>query len=135
MTDAQHNYQTRRRDDRVIDVIATKMDAMHSDMNDMKQAVRGLTDAVTKLALIEERQTQAALAQERAFKVIERLENKIADCERELGSKLDGVEGRVDTLERDAPMQRQTSVWVTSAVWAAAGFACLIVLNKLGLLG
>lgn len=134
MNETQQNFQTRRRDDRVIDVIATKMDAMHADMNDMKLAVRGLTDAVTKLALIEERQTQAALAQERAFKVIERLENKINDCEKELGGKIDHVEDRVDVLERDAPMQKQTSVWVTSAVWAAAGLACLVVLKKVGIL-
>ena len=112
-----------RKDDRVIEVIATKMDAMHSDMQDMKVAVRGLTDAITKLALIEERQTQAALALERAFRVIEKLEQKQADAE-----------SRIDTLERDAPMQRQTSVWVTSAVWAAAGLACLIALKKLGML-
>lgn len=118
----------------MIEVIATKMDAMHADMTDMKLAVRGLTDAVTKLALIEERQTQAALAQERAFKVIEKLENKIADCEKELGVKLGEVETRVDVLERDAPLQKQASGWVTSAVWAAAGLAAMLVLKQAGVI-
>ena len=49
-------------------------------------------------------------------------------------AKLEAIDSRVDGLEAAAPQSAQVHQWVTSAVWAAAGLACYIVINKLGLM-
>ncbi len=74
-------------------------------LTSMEQAVRTLTDQVSKLVLIEERQSQMFEAQERAFKALSELER------------------RVRTLELAEPITRRTNVWVERAVLAAIGAA------------
>lgn len=89
---------------------------LHSDVVDMKTALNELSKAITKLALVEERQSQTAEALERAFKAISRIED------------------RLSILERSAPKSKETSAWVDrfifGAVMAVAGF----IGTKLGLL-
>lgn len=93
-------------------VLAHKVDAIHTHMSDMQLAMRELTNAINKLALVEERQSNLAIAQERGFKVLERLE-----------AKYDGLEVRVRELEVSEPEQKRTSTWVTAAVWGFVGLA------------
>ena len=97
-------------------ILAVKLDMLHSDVVDMKTALNELSKAITKLALVEERQTQTAEALERAFKAISRIED------------------RLSILERSAPKSKETSAWVDrfifGAVMAVAGF----IGTKLGLL-
>ncbi len=102
--------------DTLIHTIATRMEIMHGDMGEMKDAVKGLTNAVTKLALIEERQSQTALALERAFKAIER------------------VEMRIMALEQSNPMHNRTSSWVEKILWGAATVGGLVILKKAGVM-
>lgn len=83
--------QNRRSDDATVLLIAHKLNDLHEDVGAMREVLKELTSAITKLALIEERQSQAALAQERALKVLEKLE------------------GRVEKLEKDAPVLKLTS--------------------------
>lgn len=104
-------------------VLAHKVDAIHTDVSEMRVVLRDLTNAIIKLALVEERQSQFAIAQERSFKALEKLEEK-----------LDAMDKRVKDLEVAEPEQRRTSGWVTAAVWAAAGLAALVILAKLGLM-
>lgn len=101
--------------DGLVQVIAVRLDNLHADVNGMQEVLKELATAVTKLAVIEERQGQAAQALERAFKVLEK------------------VESRLDSLERLQPMQQQTSAWVVAALWAAAGAAALFIAKKVGL--
>lgn len=97
-------------------ILAVKLDMLHSDVVDMKTALNELSKAITKLALVEERQSQTAEALERAFKAISRIED------------------RLSILERSAPKSKETSAWVDrfifGAVMAVAGF----IGTKLGLL-
>ena len=89
---------------------------LHSDVVDMKTALNELSKAITKLALVEERQAQTADAMERAFKAIGK------------------VEDRLSALELAAPKTKETSVWVDrfilAAIVAVMGFAG----TRLGLL-
>ena len=103
-------------------VLAHKVDAIHTDVNEMRVILRDLTNAIIKLALVEERQSQFAIAQERSFKVLEKLEEK-----------LDAMDKRVKDLEIAEPEQKRTSGWVTAAVWTCAGLLGLILLRKLGI--
>lgn len=104
-----------RATDGLIQVIASRLDNLHEDVAGMRDVLRELASAVTKLAVIEERQTQSAQALERAFKVLEK------------------VETRLDTIEKSQPMQQQSTDWVTKGVWAAVCIVALYAAKKVGL--
>lgn len=97
------------------DVLSIKIQTLHEDVGEMKSALNKLTDAVTKLALLEERQLHAAAAQERAFSAIER------------------VEQRLLKLEEYLPNAKRTSVWVDRAVLFVIGLAAMYVAKAVGL--
>lgn len=107
--------QTRRADDATVLLIAHKLEALHEDVGAMKDVLKELTSAITKLALIEERQAQAALAQERAFKVLEK------------------IEARVDKLEEAAPINNQAASTVNKVMWVIVAAVLGALLMKLGL--
>lgn len=117
----QFNSFARRSSDALIEVVATKLEALHGDMQDIKVTQHEITTAFQKLLVIEERQTNAAASQERAFTALVTVEKNLRE-----------VEGRVDVLEREAPMQKQTSTWVINAVWAAAVALVVLAAKKLG---
>jgi hypothetical protein len=102
--------------DHSVALIAVQMKSLHEDIGEMKTALGRLTDAITKLALIEQQQAQAAAAQERAFRALEK------------------VEGRVSEIERRLPEVSRTSVWVDRAVWASVAAMAMFVAKKLGIL-
>ncbi len=107
----------------LVHVIATKLEALHSDVGDMKGVLRELTSAVAKLAIVEERQSQASLALERAFKVLEKTEGRH-----------DALEKRVDVLEKAQPLQQQATDWIKGGVWSAVCIVMIFIAKKAGLM-
>ena len=97
------------------DLLSHKIQTLHEDVGEMKSALNKLTDAVTKLALLEERQMHAAAAQERAFAAIER------------------VEKRLLALELYMPNAKRTSVWVDRAVLFVMGLVAMYIAKTVGL--
>lgn len=97
-------------------LLSHRLATLHEDVTEMKTAMKELASAITKLALIEERQTNAAAAQERAFKVLAKLEE------------------RVTNLEIYVPANKRVSVWLDRATWAGMGLLAMLVLKKSGLL-
>lgn len=97
------------------DVLTLKLQVLHEDVGEMKSVLKDLTAAITKLALIEERQTQAAAAQERAFGVLAKLEE------------------RVSNLEAHVPSNKRVSVWLDRATWAALGLLGMYIVKKVGI--
>ena len=102
--------------DQSVALIAIQMKALHEDIGEMKTALGKLTDAITKLALIEQQQAQAAAAQERAFKALEK------------------VESRVSEIEKRLPEVARTSVWVDRGVWASMAAIAVYAAKKLGIM-
>lgn len=98
-------------------ILSARLETLHEDVGEIRTALRELTSAVTKLALIEERQAQAAAAQERAFKA------------------LDNVERRVTEIEKRLPEVTRNSIWMDRAVMATCGAALMYVAKSTGLLG
>lgn len=96
--------------------IAAIKNDLRSDISEIKTTLKELSLSLTKLVLLEERQTQQFAAQERIFKVLEK------------------IEGRVSNLEIVQPRNSQTSGWVEKALWAAAAAAALYMAKKLGLM-
>lgn len=109
--------------DALLQVVHSRMESMHEDMGEMRDAIKGLTDAVTRLALIEERQSTAAAAQERGFQAIKDMQGEVK-----------AIEGRVTTLEIAQPQQRQAQQWVYEGLKALAVLAGLFMAKKVGLI-
>ena len=134
----------RRADDKNVQVLATKIEGLAQDMSEMKHGITKMADALTKLAIVEERQTQTILAQERAFKALERVEERQRthelvckdqdkDVRQLIADSNERLAARVGELEKAEPMQEQTGKWVMAAVWGAAGLLALFVAKQLGL--
>lgn len=134
----------RRAGDGAVNVLAERIDGLCVDMNEMKHGIAKMADALTKLAIVEERQTQTILAQERAFKALERVEERqrmhelvCKDQDKEVRQLIadsnERLAARVGELEKAEPMQAQTSKWVTAGVWGAAGLLAMFVAKQLGL--
>ena len=104
--------EERRRDVKELNELATKLLSLHEDVSEIKGALKDLTSAITKLALIEERQTVTNAALERAFVAISRVEDRLTD------------------LERLAPMNNQSRVWVERFVLALAGAALVFIWDQ-----
>lgn len=99
-----------------LDSIATKMEMLHEDVGEMKAVLRDLTQAITKLALVEERQTQFAAAQERLFKALGKVEDRVA------------------AIEQALPSVSRSTRLVENAIVALATVALLFVAHKVGLM-
>jgi len=93
-----------------------RLEVLHNDVSDMKDVLKSLTSAVTRLALIEERQAQAAAAQERAFRALE------------------GVEKRVSEIEKRMPEQDKVAKYVDMLITALAVATLLYVAKHVGLM-
>lgn len=93
-----------------------RLEVLHNDVSDMRGVLKDLTSAITKLALIEERQAHAAAAQERAFRALENVEKRVADIEKRL------------------PTQDRTAKYVEMFLVALAVTALLYVAKNVGLM-
>lgn len=111
-----YNGPERRQDSATLAVLSHRVEALHEDFAEMRIVLKELTVAITKLTLVEERQTQFAEAQERAFKVIAKIEERLA------------------ALERKTPDMVRTRIWVDRAVLAIVAAVFLFIGKKVGLL-
>lgn len=98
-----------------ISLLNHKVDTVNAVVIDMKATLKELTTAVTKLTIIEERQVHTTASLERAFKVIENIDN------------------RVSNLEQYVPANKKISVWLDRASWGAIGILVMYVFKKSGL--
>jgi hypothetical protein len=98
-----------------VTALNTRLQVLHEDVTDIKSVLKDLTSAITKLALIEERQAQASAAQERAFKALERIEE------------------RVSALEKRVPMNDHMNRWIERIFTAVILAVVLFALKKIGI--
>lgn len=99
-----------------IALLSNKVESLHSDMGEMKMVMRDVASALTKLALIDERQSKMLESQERIFHLLDKLDS------------------RVDHLEKNEGQQNLATKWVLAAVWGAAGMFALYAAKTLGLM-
>ena len=100
----------------VAEVLQVQLENLHRDVKGMEQVLQELTKAITKLAVMEERQSNAHQAIERAFGILSKIEERVA------------------ALERVVVNSTRTSTWVDRGVWAAAAAAAVYIAKKAGLL-
>ena len=89
---------------------------IREDQHAMRAAIERMSEAVTRLALVEERQAAASGAIDR------------------LAQTLEKIDERLRKLEVSEPMQAKAAEWVQSALWAAAAAAVVFVAGKAGLI-
>ena len=98
-----------------IERITHHIQRIREDQHAMRAAIERMSEAVTRLALVEERQTAASSAIDRLALTLEKLDE------------------RLRRLEVAEPMQAKAAEWVQSAVWAAAAAAVMFMAGKAGL--
>jgi hypothetical protein len=98
-----------------MDTVVLRIKALHEDVSDMKDVLKELTAAINRLALVEERQAQTALALERAFAALTKVEDRLARLE------LAGVNST------------RTSAMVDKGIWIIVTAIVVSVLSYLGI--
>lgn len=112
----EKNYKN----DVTIQVIAERINTMQNDVSDLKDTIRDsmkeMSAAITKLVQMEERQISLNRSHER----LSSYHDKMLD-------KADSIEKRLVELEKAEPMQKRTSEWIEKAFWMVlAGSVSLI---------
>jgi len=98
-----------------VERITHHIQRIREDQHAMRAAIERMSEAVTRLALVEERQAAASTAIERLVQSLERLDE------------------RLRRLEVAEPMQAKATEWVQSALLALATAAAMFVAGKAGL--
>jgi hypothetical protein len=96
------------------EIFSVKLDALHKDVGEVKTALNKLSDAITKLALVEQQQGQIAAALDRAFKAISKVEGGIT-------GDLNALDVRVTAVELAQPKHNSAALWVDRALVGLAG--------------
>jgi len=99
--------------DEQIATLARDVQHIRSDQSSMRSAIERMSEAVARLALIEERQSSASQAIERIIEMLTKLEE------------------RVRHLEIAEPAQQKTTIWVDKALWAALAGALTFIVGKI----
>ena len=105
------------------EMLRMRLESLHADVGEIKGAMRELTDAITKLALVEERQMHANAAIDRAFKGVSKVDERV-----------ERVELRLLDIEKLLPGFNRASLWVDRSVWACLGLLCMYVAKATGLM-
>ena len=98
-----------------IERITHSIQRIREDQHAMRAAIERMSEAVTRLALVEERQAAVSTTIERLVQSLEK------------------VDERLRRLEVSEPLQAKATEWVQSAVWAAAAAAVMFMAGKAGL--
>ena len=98
------------------EVMDARLAVLHQDVTDVKVALKELTGAITRLALVEERMAIASQAQERAFKAMGELERRLVEIEKKL------------------PEYSKASIWIDRGIYATVAASLTYLLKKLEIL-
>lgn len=113
-------------DETTVKIVADRLQSLHEDVNELKDSMREsmkeMSSAVTKLVLLEERNTQTV-------KLIERAMKELDDQKIEHGKLVD----KVDKLAEQAPLNRQTNRMIDALIYAVVGGVLMFIGKKLGL--
>ena len=99
-----------------IERISHHIQRIREDQHAMRAAIERMSEAVTRLALVEERQAAASTAIERLVQALEKADE------------------RLRRLELAEQTQTKTAALVQAALWALAAAAAAFIAKKVGLL-
>lgn len=96
-----------------VNMLSARLQTLHTDVADIKGSIKELTSAINKLALVEERISNAVAAQERAFKALEKMEE------------------RIEKLEKAQVIDDNMSKWVDRGIVAFVGAAAAYLWERI----
>ena len=113
-------HKHRRQDDTKLEGVLEKITSLKEDVTELKdstkESMREISQAIGKLVLIEERQSNTNEAFSRLLK------------------QLDILDERIKVLEKSEPLYKLVTKWVLTAVWAAVVLIALFVGKFVGLI-
>ena len=113
-------------DETTVKIVADRIQSLHEDVNELKDSMREsmkeMSSAVTKLVLLEERNTQTV-------KLIERAMKELDDQKVEHGK----LQDKVDKLSEQAPLNKQTNRMIDALIYAVVGGVLMFIGKKLGM--
>lgn len=120
------NLENTTMDDTTVKIVADRLQSLHQDVNELKDSMREsmkeMSSAVTKLVLLEERNTQTVRLIERAMKELDdqKVEhNKLVD--------------KVNNLAEQAPLNRQTNRMLDALIYAVVGGVLMFIGKQVGI--
>ena len=120
------NFENTTMDDTTVKIVADRLQSLHQDVNELKDSMREsmkeMSSAVTKLVLLEERNTQTVRLIERAMKELDdqKVEhNKLVD--------------KVNNLAKQAPLNRQTNRMIDALIYAVVGGVLMFIGKQVGI--
>ena len=109
-----------------LQIVAQRITSLHEDVNDMKESMResmkDVSLALTKLVKLEERSAMRDDLIDRAFKANEKTQKDV-----------ENLKDRVLELEKQSVTNKQTSQWVQSVVTGAVVLVLMFAAKQLGL--
>lgn len=93
------------------EAMRAEIGSIRQSLSEVKSTMSKMADALERLARLEERHANTASALDRAF------------------SALNGLETRIEAIERQQPVQKLTSDWVINLVWAVVGMAATLLVK------
>lgn len=120
------NFENTTMDDTTVKIVADRLQSLHQDVNELKDSMREsmkeMSSAVTKLVLLEERNTQTVRLIERAMKELDDQKtehNKLVD--------------KVNNLAEQAPLNRQTNRMIDALIYAVVGGVLMFIGKQVGI--
>lgn len=99
-------------------ILELKLHALHEDVGEVKTALNKLSDAITKLALVEQQQSQIAASLERAFKAIGKIEDRMTALEQQNAAAI--------------PQHNEMAKWIDRGIVALAGAGGVLIFKAVG---
>ncbi len=99
----------------IIRVFTERIGSVHKDVSELRHAITKMTEALTRLVVVEDRQLEDRRQSERTIRVLEKLEI------------------RVRAVEATQAETAKTSIWVDRAVVLLVSLAIMYVARKVGL--
>jgi len=125
LSEEQRTENYRNHSDVSMQLVIDRLSLLHEDVgelrDDTKASMKEMANAVTKLVLIEERQTQMNESYRNFTNQLEKSE-----------IRTNTLEARIDLLEKEQPMTKQVVNWVIYAVGAIVVASCTYLLKALG---
>lgn len=127
LTEEQLTENYRKHTDVSIQLVIDSLSLLHEDVgelrDDTKASMKEMANAVTKLVLIEERQTQMNESYRSFTNQLEKSE-----------IRTNTLESRIDVLEKEQPMTKQVVTWVLYFIGAVALAGATFVGKAVGFL-
>ena len=120
------NLENTNMDDTTVKIVADRLQSLHQDVNElkdsMKESMKEMSSAVTKLVLLEERNTQTV-------RLIERAMRELDDQKVEHNKLVD----KVNNLAEQAPLNRQTNRMIDALIYAVVGGVLMFIGKQVGI--